>query len=1442
MKKLRKILSFTLSVLLLTSAFSVGLSPTAETDPSQNTTLNPVIVNLAKAEGDLDLTRLGGLDWLHMNSRMERKADVQPMLQVTPCNGTDSPLGYVESSPAAYSWSDGTVAAAGSDSTAAVFSWKNGQEGSVGVDIPEEVGYRITVSAVEYPQVLTVICGLRSGQAELLLYVNGEEEPVYTDSNLTAGEPAYTMYTINIRKSNRLEFVYKLTKKTAAEGSLMLGAAALDKLKLTDEVKINVQEVNSSNNRLNLTEVGDIDWLHLAGTTNQDTTSVLVQTRKAEVAPHIQFQAFEDSTGLLLQSDNAVGYSWDAEDSSSKESYSSEPKASKGLVISYRQGDSSSVGDIPEKLEVGGEISVSSSNVAQSLVFAAGAFQSKSEFTIYLNGSGSPAYQGVIEAGNAVTNLYTIKLSAGDSAVIRLKVVRKSNPYGNLFLGGIALSTDLQGLNLKNELASLVESAEAFSTTGLEREAVEVFHNELAYSKGLLQDTGISNETYYEAALYLQAAFDRLKAYAETLSPDFYSPNTKNWLYFGWENDASKSLSTMGGAMYPGGANGSRNGHIQPIRYTVTADGAEYLPDETSPQRRQNTKWYQADGYMNSPVSEWAAGDTGITVKIQHVANRVLEDSATVVFTQVTLSNTANVDKQVELNISASSAVEVPLATNPILQGEEFAIYRQTVPSGKDIKLDFAATATGSATVEQLKGLGDFQTQYTAVKAYYDGMLNGFARPVSLPDDELVNSYLNSMIVMWETMVQVSHGDYEIRGDAGNRCGVYNYDRYFSHDVPNMVEQFIRDGYIDLAKRIMESSYYQRLAYNPQQGYLDAIPKYIIPYATLWQVIDDTERAAYFTEDVKNAIRDAAKNIVTFMTGPDGLMAKSNTLDNGSDYLMVDNFAVMHGYAAYEYLCIQWGWTDEAAWAGERAEIVNNALNDMLDEAMERRGVDWYMSALEDTSGFWTRYQDGSVIYDGNWLGTTFMMSTFPWDAVLRGYDLDGTWANYLDASLDNAFSLKAQRGDIPDDSWGAWWGHEYGAVYNVGMSVPMLYSEKYRTMAVKSYEWLLDNQSAPFQWGESFDKGQNDGDWSKPAAGYETWGLGFIRQGLLEATASVKTDGTVIVGRGIPNEWLLSGTPIEWKNIAINDGRKFGTLKLYAPDPKTVRLQLAGDDAVGHIVLNLPALKDNIGSVSAGSFDNEAGTVTIPGNTKELTVTLKSGIAPVETSILTSISVTPPAKTSYVVGEPFEHSGMNVTAHYENRPDRVVSHYELSGYDTSQPGNQTVTVSYTEGGITKTATFTISVTEERVALTGITAEISTTVYRAGESLDKNSLVVTAHYEDGSGKPVTAYDVSGLDSSTPGVKTLTVTYTEDGVTKTTTFSVTVVLPGDVNGDGDVTAADALMTLQAATSKITLTAAETLAASVDETDGVSASDALLILQYSTHKISQFPIGR
>ena len=67
-----------------------------------------------------------------------------------------------------------------------------------------------------------------------------------------------------------------------------------------------------------------------------------------------------------------------------------------------------------------------------------------------------------------------------------------------------------------------------------------------------------------------------------------------------------------------------------------------------------------------------------------------------------------------------------------------------------------------------------------------------------------------------------------------------------------------------------------------------------------------------------------------------------------------------------------------------------------------------------------------------------------------------------------------------------------------------------------------------------------------------------------------------------------------------------------------------------------------------------------------------------------------------------------------------------------------------------------------------------------------------------------------------------------------------IVYGDIDGKDGVTAADALLALQAATNKVTLNDKQTQAADVDGKDGVTATDALLILQHATKKINSFPV--
>lgn len=80
--------------------------------------------------------------------------------------------------------------------------------------------------------------------------------------------------------------------------------------------------------------------------------------------------------------------------------------------------------------------------------------------------------------------------------------------------------------------------------------------------------------------------------------------------------------------------------------------------------------------------------------------------------------------------------------------------------------------------------------------------------------------------------------------------------------------------------------------------------------------------------------------------------------------------------------------------------------------------------------------------------------------------------------------------------------------------------------------------------------------------------------------------------------------------------------------------------------------------------------------------------------SVLSSIEITKaPSKVVYTEGETFSAGGMEVTAHYTaGKADAVVTNYTYSPSGALSVSDDTVTVSYTEGGVTKTDTVEITV------------------------------------------------------------------------------------------------------------------------------------------------------
>ena len=193
----------------------------------------------------------------------------------------------------------------------------------------------------------------------------------------------------------------------------------------------------------------------------------------------------------------------------------------------------------------------------------------------------------------------------------------------------------------------------------------------------------------------------------------------------------------------------------------------------------------------------------------------------------------------------------------------------------------------------------------------------------------------------------------------------------------------------------------------------------------------------------------------------------------------------------------------------------------------------------------------------------------------------------------------------------------------------------------------------------------------------------------------------------------------------------------------------------------------------SSAIAGNVVVTVTYQGKTAAFNVVIKEKEP--DPITLVSISVVPPTKLEYEVGDELDTTGLKVIAHYSDATTEEVTDYQLYGFSSMEIGNVTIMVTY-EG---KTTSFVVTIKEKTpeppVTVNLLRIEVTPptkTEYEVGEELSLTGMVVTAFYDDDTSKVVTNYSVSGFDSSNPGSVTVTVTFEN----KSSSFDVTIKTP------------------------------------------------------------------
>lgn len=167
---------------------------------------------------------------------------------------------------------------------------------------------------------------------------------------------------------------------------------------------------------------------------------------------------------------------------------------------------------------------------------------------------------------------------------------------------------------------------------------------------------------------------------------------------------------------------------------------------------------------------------------------------------------------------------------------------------------------------------------------------------------------------------------------------------------------------------------------------------------------------------------------------------------------------------------------------------------------------------------------------------------------------------------------------------------------------------------------------------------------------------------------------------------------------------------------------------------------------------------------------------------IPTGLILTSPTKTSYNAGEKLDLTGLTVKAKFSDGTEQ-----DVTSECTFSPSNGTVlyedtsevVVSWSYGGAaTYTAKQPIAV-KRVLSSIAITKNPNKTTYYKGESLSLSGLKVMATFTSGTTEEVTSLctsdPASGYVFSSFGSVSVVISYTENGITKTTSFTVTVTL-------------------------------------------------------------------
>ncbi len=602
------------------------------------------------------------------------------------------------------------------------------------------------------------------------------------------------------------------------------------------------------------------------------------------------------------------------------------------------------------------------------------------------------------------------------------------------------------------------------------------------------------------------------------------------------------------------------------------------------------TTWTNADGYLPALITSFTSA--GAKVSITNFGDRVVigGNPFVLIYSRVSVQNptsqTLTADPQPSPGL-------VPLNNAP-----------DQVSPGATVDHDYVVAEdrfNGTyawPTTAQLAAAGGYDGHFAHMRAFWNRELAGIAQ-LALPDQQLVDAYKAGF-----AYTQIDRSGDEL--DTGTN----GYHAEYEHDVVGILANMFNEGYFDDAHALLDET--DRVVGTNTQ-YSDGT--WVYPW--LWAVYvektgDKRFLAARFSSpgplgaSAQPSIEATAQIIAADRTGPGGIIGETNDID-ANGYWVSDNYEALLGLTGYEYLAHVMGDTAQEHWAAGQYSSLLDAVNSTLSTTISTNNLDYIPCSMVEPN----TANRCSNPEDANWAAPGVYFN-WAWNAYLLGASTASpnglTAGDWIDKTLSYGFGRL--KGLLPPDTFGGYPGEGFwSTAYNGAYGAWGLASGNYRDEGIRSLEFLINNdQAGPYAWWEGSTPPSTTSPWigNHPASGGgaspHSWGIAMGDLGLLDSFVSQRTDGSLIVGRGVPDGWVASGQRIAVSNFPTTDGSRIGVTITTRGDAVTLRI--TGRPS-GPVAFELPAFVNNIASASAGTVDNGAGVVTISSHTRSVTVTM---------------------------------------------------------------------------------------------------------------------------------------------------------------------------------------------------------------------------------------------